>query len=104
YQDQQDSPGCWFTLPAAAMQGYQARSPWLVSSARHGCAVLKAKAGSLFPPCEAVLWCGRGFRLANQKTELRLHALKEKPNGGGSIADRRYYNELSCKWAREVQS
>src|SRR5262245_57551529 len=30
-QVQQDSRGCWFTLPVAGMQGYQGRSPWLVS-------------------------------------------------------------------------
>src|SRR5215469_9779173 len=29
-QVRQDNRGPWFTLPAAALQGYQGRSPWLV--------------------------------------------------------------------------
>src|SRR5262245_29868170 len=36
-QVQQDSRGCWFTLPVAGMQGYQGRSPWLVGSAAAAC-------------------------------------------------------------------
>src|SRR5215475_14121051 len=35
-QVQQDSRGCWFTLPAAGMQGYQGRSPWLVGRSGPG--------------------------------------------------------------------
>ena len=31
-QVQQDNRGPWFTLPAAALQGYQGRSPWLVGA------------------------------------------------------------------------
>src|SRR5215510_7847084 len=64
-QVQQDSRGCWFTLPVAGMQGYQGRSPWLV------CCLWLARWARPWPMFR---WSVRPSTSARTWIELSLHA------------------------------